>query len=66
MRAARSKPIDLARLRDQLDRLHNRGKYRAAGSPNFCHADPYYALSLEEEWGRPLRELERIAADGKA
>jgi len=35
------------------------------GVLNQCYGDNYYALSLKEKWGMPVRELQRLADSWK-
>lgn len=48
----------MKKLKDELDRLQGRGKYKGDMS-NPSYGDGYYAASLFREYGYPIDELEK-------
>lgn len=51
--------MDITKLKDDLKRLDGKPPYD--GPENICRNDAYFAKAMEREYGKPLKELRKIA-----
>lgn len=51
--------MNITKLKDDLKRLDGKPPYDDPGNP--CRNDAYFAKAMEAEYGKPLKELRKIA-----